>query len=266
MTQPYIDDKIHHKIDVDLWKRIFEFALGHKRLLIPLAVSAVVLSILESQYPIATKMAVDIIEQGRPIEALWMPGAYFFGLSIALSILVCVFIVCAGSISHHIKRDCFKRLQELEFSFYDKQPVGWLISRLTADCDRLSQILAWGFLDVVWGIFFVIAMAATMLVLNVKLTLIVLSTVIPPILLSKFFRIRMLVASRQIRKHNARITASYSEGIAGVKTTKTLGREESNLSEFKSMSGDSTPLPFAAPFSGPFTCRSSSLSEASAPD
>lgn len=242
MKPPDLDDEYQNHLDFDLWKRIFAFALGHKRLLIPLGLSAVALSIVESQFPIATKMAVDIIESGQPVEALWKPGLFFFGLSIALSGLVLLFIRCAGTISHHIsfdiKRDCFKRLQELEFAFYDAQPTGWLISRLTADCDRLSRILAWGFLDLVWGFFFVIAMAITMLALDAKLALIVLSTVLPLILLSKFFRKRMLIASRQIRKHNARITASYNEGIAGVKTTKTLGRENRNLDEFQGMSGD----------------------------
>jgi len=237
-----LEDEYQKKLDYDLWKRIFAFALRHKNLLKPLAFSAVALSIVESQYPIATKMAVDIIQSDQSVEALWKPGLYFFALSLILSILVLVFIRCAGSISHHIsfdiKRACFKRLQELEFAFYDSQPAGWLISRLTADCDRLSRILAWGFLDVLWGLCFVAAMAITMLVLNAKLALIVLSTVLPLIIISKYFRARMLIASRQIRKHNARITASYSEGIAGVKTTKTLGGETSNLQEFEGMSGD----------------------------
>jgi len=236
------EDEIHSKIDFDLWKRIFAYAMGHKRLLIPLASSAIALSGIEALFPIVTKMAVEIIEQGKPVESLWLPGALFFALSISLSALVLVFIRCAGSISHHIsfdiKRDCFKRLQELEFAFYDSQPAGWLISRLTADCDRLSRILAWGFLDIVWGFFFVIAMAGIMLILNLKLALLVLSTIIPLIILSRFFRKRMLFASRQIRKHNSRITASYSEGIAGVKTTKTLGREDENLNEFESKTGD----------------------------
>jgi len=186
------NDEFRHKIDVDLWKRIFAYALGHKQLLIPLASTAVLLSLIEALFPIATKIAVEIVEQGRPVEDLWLPGSLFFALSIALSILVLVFIRCAGSISHHIsfdiKRDCFKRLQELEFAFYDVQPAGWLISRLTADCDRLSRILAWGFLDIVWGLFFVVAMGAIMLLLNLKLALLVLSTVIPLILLSKYFR------------------------------------------------------------------------------
>ncbi len=242
MSQPYIEEEFRNKLDLDLWKRISKFALGHKRLLIPLTSSALLLSVVEALFPFATKVAIEIVEQGRPVIEVWKPGAIYFSLAVTLSILVLVFIRCAGGISHHIshdiKRDCFQRLQELEFAFYDAQPTGWLISRLTADCDRLSRILAWGFLDLVWGVFYVLAMSAVMLAINWKLALVVLSTIPPLIVISRFFQKRMLLASRQIRKHNARITASYNEGIAGVKTTKTLGREKQALSEFEGMSTD----------------------------
>ncbi len=242
MSQPYIEDEFRNKLDLDLWKRIFRFALKHKRLLIPLTSSALLLSVVEAFFPFATKVAIEIVEQGRPVVEVWKPGAIYLMLATMLSVLVLIFIRCAGGISHHIshdiKRDCFKRLQELEFAFYDAQPTGWLISRLTADCDRLSRILAWGFLDLVWGVFYVLAMSAVMLAIHWKLALVVLSTIPPLIIISRFFQKRMLLTSRQIRKHNARITASYNEGIAGVKTTKTLGRETRALDEFKGMSSD----------------------------
>ncbi|MDQ8196694.1 ABC transporter ATP-binding protein [Pelagicoccus enzymogenes] len=242
MTHPPDNEAIATKIDIDLWKRIFRFALNHKRLLYPLMASAFVLSLIDAAYPIVTMKAIDIVQGGGVAKDLIPVAAWYLGLSLTLATLVYVFIRCAGSISHHIafdiKRDCFKRLQELEFSFYDKQPTGWLISRLTADCDRLSRILAWGFLDVLWGSFFVAAMSIMMFIYHWKLALVVLATLPPLIVLSIYFQKKMLVASRQIRKHNARITASYNEGIAGVKTTKTLGRETENLNEFEGMSTD----------------------------
>ncbi len=242
MSHPTEQEALATKIDFDLWKRIFRFALNHKRLLVPLMASAIVLSLIDAAFPIITMKAIDVVQNDGVAKDLIPIALWFVGLSVTLASLVYVFIRCAGGISHHIafdiKRDCFKRLQELEFSFYDKQPTGWLISRLTADCDRLSRILAWGFLDVMWGSFFVTAMSITMLILHWKLALIVLATLPPLVVLSIYFQKKMLVASRQIRKHNARITASYNEGIAGVKTTKTLGRETENLNEFEGMSTD----------------------------
>ena len=242
MSQPYLEEEFHSKIDLDLWRRIFRFALNHKRLLKPLAVFAIILGMVEALYPYSTKIAIEVVETNGRVSDLIFPAVFYSTISIILVVCVYIFIRCAGGISHHIahdiKRDCFKRLQELEFAFYDKQPAGWLISRLTADCDRLSRILAWGFLDVLWGVFFIMSMAIVMLCVHLKLALIVLATLPPLIVLSIYFQKKMLLSSRQIRKHNARITASYSEGISGVKTTKTLGREAERLGEFEGMSTD----------------------------
>ena len=70
MKNPDIEDPLQDKIDVDLWKRMFKFAMGHPKLLTPLAFSAIALSIIESQFPIATKIAVEIVEKGEPVENL----------------------------------------------------------------------------------------------------------------------------------------------------------------------------------------------------
>lgn len=238
----YIEEEFHAKIDFGLWRRIFRFALAHKRLLVPLVVFSVLLSAADSLFPIATKLAIDAVQTGAGIDGLYFPAAFFLTLTVCLSGCVYIFIRCAGSISHHIahdiKRDCFKRLQELEFAFYDKQPTGWLIARLTADCDRLSRVLAWGFFDILFGSLYLTGMSIAMLILNWKLALVTLATLPPLLFISIYFQRKMLLASRDIRRHNSRITASYNEGIAGVKTTKTLGRERDNLGEFQGMSED----------------------------
>ena len=72
-------------------------------------------------------------------------------------------------VSHDIRRDGFDNLQRLSFSFYDYRPVGWLMARMTSDCERLSNILAWGFLDLVWGTTMMLGIAVAMLVMNWKL-------------------------------------------------------------------------------------------------
>lgn len=233
-------DEIQNKINIGLWKQIFQFALGHKKLLVCLASNAVIVSLIDALFPIPVKMAIDVIQGEETRFDLWLPAAAFAALTIALCVGVHFFIKQAGSISYHISHDIktesFKRLQELEFAYYDSQPTGWLISRLTADCDRLSRIIAWGLLDILWGLCFISAMAVVMLLLNLKLALIVLATVPPLILISIYFKKKLLVSSREVRKENARITAAFNECISGSKTTKTLGREDLNLSEFSEMS------------------------------
>ena len=120
----------------------------------------------------------------------------------------------------------------MSFSFYDTKSVGWLMARLTSDCQRLSNILAWGVMDFVWGTALMAGISVVMFVYNWRLALAVLAVV--PVLfgVSLFFRHKILRTSRIVRKMNSRITAAYNEGIAGVKTSKVFVRDAENLRDF----------------------------------
>jgi ATP-binding cassette subfamily B protein len=138
-------------------------------------------------------------------------------------------------VSHDIRKDGFANLQRLSFSFFDYRPVGWLMARMTSDCERLSNILAWGFLDLVWGTTMMLGIAVAMLFMNAKLAIVVLA--ILPLLgwVSTKFQRRILKSARQVRATNSRITGSYNEAIMGVLTSKAFVREEANLDEFRSL-------------------------------
>jgi ATP-binding cassette subfamily B protein len=78
--------------------------------------------------------------------------------------------------------------------------------------------------------------AASLLYMNWRLGLIIIGVVPPLAVISKYFQRKMLLSSREIRKFNSQITASYNESIQGVRTTKTLVREADNLAEFQQLS------------------------------
>ena len=194
---------------------------------------------MEVTYPLLTKGVVDAVEQ-YGADADLMPWAIGYLLcTITIAISIGGFIWMGGKIrthvSHDIRRDGFDNLQRLSFSYYDYRPVGWLMARMTSDCERLSNILAWGFLDLVWGSTMMIGIAAAMLVMNPKLALIVLA--ILPFLgwISAKFQRHILKSAREVRATNSRITASYNEAIMGVLTSKAFVREKANLGEFQGL-------------------------------
>jgi ATP-binding cassette subfamily B protein len=234
-------DEFSTRLDSGLWGKIFRRALRLKRLLYPLFMVAVVMAVCDASFALATRWVIDgVVAKGAHAPfALYI--CVYVGLTLTLCAGVWVFIGLAGGISNHmshdIRRDCFDRLQELEFSFFDTRPVGWLITRLTSDCDRLSRIIAWGFLDIVWGLSYVALIALSLLVMNWRLALIVFAILPPLALVSKFFQTRMLLSSREIRKYNSQITANFNESIQGIRTTKSLAREGENLEEFRVLSG-----------------------------
>lgn len=234
------EDEFKSRLDAGLWWKIFRRALHLKRYLVPLFVTAIVIAMCDAGFAHITRWVIDGVVLHGADAPFGRYIAVYLGVTLALCAGVWVFIEMAGNISnrlaHDIRRECFDRLQELEFAFFDTRPVGWLITRLTSDCDRLARIIAWGFLDIVWGLSYITMIAASLLLMNWKLGLIVIGIVPPLAVISKWFQKKMLLSAREIRKFNSQITASYNESIQGVRTTKTLVRERENLAEFRTLS------------------------------
>ena len=127
------------------------------------------------------------------------------------------FVLFTGRIREYVMYDLrdemFRKLQQLSFSFYDRSASGWLLSRLTSDTDRVTELISWGFIEAIWGIVMIIACLSALFSYNWILALIVLISI--PILILASFKIRMLILkySRQARKLNSEITASFNEHI-----------------------------------------------------
>jgi ATP-binding cassette, subfamily B, bacterial len=240
MSNEMPEDAFSEKFEMGLWKKVFRLAMGYKQLMIPLAVSAVVIAAVDASFALVTRWTVDDVEKVSSMGDLVPQMATYLGLAMALTIGVLIFIRSAGGLanhmSHDIRRDCFQRLQELEFSYFDHRPTGWLISRLTSDCDKLSRIIAWGTLDLVWAFCLVLMISVILVVLNPVLGLLVLAVVPPLVVISAIFQRKLLMSSRDTRKFNSMITASFSEALMGLRTSKALVREEENLEEFRGLS------------------------------
>ncbi|MFM1850521.1 MAG: hypothetical protein RIS54_205 [Verrucomicrobiota bacterium] len=241
MPAPFpLEDDFKAKLDAGLWWKLFRRAFHLKRFLIPLFACALILAVCDAAFALITRWVIDGVVRNGTAAPFVTYGAVYLAVTLTLSSCVWLFIWLAGNISnrlaHDIRRDSFDRLQELEFAFFDTRPVGWLISRLTSDCDRLARTIGWGFLDIVWGLSLVFMIALSLLILNWKLGLIIVAVVPPLALVSRFFQKKLLFSARDIRKYNSQITAAYNESIQGVRTTKTLVREAENLGEFKDLS------------------------------
>ncbi|MEI7837765.1 MAG: ABC transporter transmembrane domain-containing protein, partial [Planctomycetota bacterium] len=230
------EDDYTARFDWGLWKKLFQAVGQYRRQWIALCIQAVVMGVLDSFFPRMTQWVVTEVADRGPEAVFTRYIVTYAILAVLFASMVNVFILLAGKISvgvsHDVRRQAFGHLQELSFSYYDRRPAGWLIARLTSDCDRLSRTLSWGALDVIWGLCLVTAISVNMLITDWRLALPVIATV--PVLLtaSLAFQKRILAASRDVRKANSNITAGYSECIVGVRTTKTLVREEPNAREF----------------------------------
>ncbi len=230
------DDAYHRGMNLDLWRALLAYALHYRKEVTILAICAFLTAICEIAFPLITKYVIDAIAVDGLQANLPLFGALYAFFTVLLGASVTGFIWYGGllrtHIAHDIRMDGFCNLQRLSFSYYDFRPVGWLMARMTSDCERLSNILAWGLLDLVWGLTMMFGIAIAMLVMDVSLGLIVLSVL--PVLawISISFQHRILKSARVVRKTNSRITGSYNESIMGVQTSKAFVKEAENLKNF----------------------------------
>ncbi|MEO8514544.1 MAG: ABC transporter ATP-binding protein [Ignavibacteria bacterium] len=180
------------------------------------------------------------VVQNVDTTALRNYGLVFLGLGFTLSIGVFCFINFAGRIQEYvmydIRQELFIKLQELSFSFFDKSAVGWLLSRISSDTGKVTELISWSMIEVVWGTGMIIFCVTSMFIYNWKLALIVTLTI--PMLTLISFKLRMLILkySREARKYNSEMTARFNEHINGVEVNKSLVQEDRVSGDFNLLS------------------------------
>jgi ATP-binding cassette subfamily B protein len=226
--------KTFHRI-VALTKPYWKWVLGF-------IIAIATVSALDSYFTFLSKRIIDEGIVGRNISALNNILITYGTLLVLQSGFVFTFIYLAGvlgeRIRYDLRRDLFGHLQKLSLSYYSRTPVGWIMSRVTSDTERVADLVTWGLLDIVWGSMNIISSMVFMVIISWKLALIVFIALPVLLIVAIQFRKRILTQFREVRKLNSQITGSYNENITGIRVTKALGREPENSREFGVLTRD----------------------------
>jgi len=146
------------------------------------------------------------------------------------------FINMAGMLGENLQYDLrkkmFNHLQDLSFSYYNKTPVGWIMTRVTSDSAKIAELVTWSMVDITWSLLNVTTAMIFMLIINWKLALIIIGIIPIMVFIAVKFQKHILDHFRKVRKMNSQITGVYNETITGIRIVKALCREEQNLAEF----------------------------------
>ncbi len=212
----------------------------HRPMALGFLVAIAVVSALDSYFTYLSKQIIDTAIVPKDTSTLFGLVTRYAGLIAVQATAVFAFIYLAGvlgeRVQYDIRKKMFDHLQDLSFSYYDRTPVGWLMARLTSDSERISWLVSWGLLDVVWAVMNIATALFFMTLINWRLALIVLAIIPILFLVAVQFKKRILTQYRTVRKMNSKITGAYNENITGVRVVKALGREDANLTEFAAMS------------------------------
>jgi ATP-binding cassette subfamily B protein len=141
-------------------------------------------------------------------------------------------------IMYDLRTQLFGHLQRLDLRFYDRNPTGRLITRITSDVETLNELFSSGIVTVFGDIFALIFIVAAMLRMDWELALVTFSVLPFVFVTAFFFRTRIRQAYRDIRVRLARINTFLHERITGMRVVQLFNREDADLDTFRDVNDD----------------------------
>lgn len=235
-TNVFRKEEVFRKVDLKVWRRIFGVIWQSKKELFLLIFFAILLGIVEALIiPMNEYALTNFIEQSN---LTYLP--HFIVLSVIQIFLfafsVFGFINYGGkleaNVGYVLRKEAFKNLQKLSFSYYDKTKQGWIMARMTSDTRQLARIISWGVLDITWSVFFMFFTVTILFSYDWRLALIVIALLPILIIIAFLFRKKVLLLNRKARFYNSELTAQFNESFLGATTTKSLAIEDELSQEF----------------------------------
>lgn len=191
---------------------------------------------LEQLSPYLTKVAIDSYITKGDFHGLLRIVALFIGLYVVLALVRVAQSLLTGwvgeQVMYDLRREIFHHLQKQPLRFFDRNPVGRLVTRVTNDVQTLSEIFSSGVVVVFGDLFTLIGIVVAMFLLNWKLALVAIAVVPLMVVATFFFRTRLRGAFREVRLKTAAINSYLQEHLSGVRIVQLFrieGRTESRF-------------------------------------
>lgn len=230
------DEVLGKAYDARLMRRLLGY-LRPYRLHVGVALVAIVAwSVLALAQPYLVKVAIDRYIAAGDLSGLNLIGLLFLAVLVAafaLEYLQTYIMQMIGQrIMFDIRMEVYRHLQRVDVAFYDKNPVGRLMTRVTTDVDVLNDLFTSGVVTVFGDVFTLAGIMIVMLALNWKLALVAFSVLPLIVIVTQWFRANVRDSYRTVRVWIARINAYLQENISGMATVQLFRREAPNYARF----------------------------------
>jgi ATP-binding cassette subfamily B protein len=228
--------------DLRLIQRLWLFILPYKR---HFMLSMLLLPVQQAfglAQPYLMKIGIDQYIAGRDLWGLQSVMLLFFGALIGETVTVFAHYYLSMLVAQRCLADLrvaiFAHVQKLPMSYFDRNPVGRLVTRMTTDVDVLQEMFASGVMTLVSDFVMVIWIVGIMFYIHPTLALVSLAMIPPMAVAINFFRLKARRTYRQIRERIARINAYLGEAISGMAVIQLFAREERTYREFEGLNAD----------------------------
>jgi len=207
-----------------------------------LAFAAIVsASVLQLAHPYLMKVAIDRYIATSDVAGMDRIALLFLAIllaSFALEFVQTYVLQHTGQrIMFDLRAQIYRHFQRLDVAYYDRNPVGRLMTRVTTDVDALNDLFTSGVVSVFGDIFTLAGIMIVLLAMDWRMALVAFSVLPLIVLITQWFRRHVRDSYRTVRGLIARINAFLQENITGMATVQLFGREARNLGQFREING-----------------------------
>lgn len=237
------DDEILGKAyDSKLMKRLLEFVKPYKQYVVLAILLNILVAGLGPLRPWLTKVAIDDKIMNKDYHGLVLLSLGLFGALAIQAVIQYVLTYYTQLLGQKtildLRRRLFRHTQKLAVSFFDKTPIGRLVTRVTNDVESLNELFTSGIVMVFSDVFIILWILGFMFFIDWELALITLS-VLPLLIYGTFlFRKKVRESYRDIRMYLARLNSYMQEHITGMSVTRLFNKEKDEAKTFAKINGD----------------------------
>ncbi len=230
MTTPlHEEDVLGKPLDLALLRRLLTYLKPHLASTVFAVLMLIASAVLQVAGPYLTKDAIDRAIPAHDFHRLGTLAALFTAALLAEFVLEYGQTIVTARIGQRVMIDLrmaiFGKLQRLGIAFYDRNPVGRLMTRVTSDVETLNELFTSGVVSLFGDLFALAAIMLWMLWMDARLALAAFAVIPFMVIAAQVFRVRVRAAFREIRVRLARINAFLQEHLSGMRIVQLFGRE-----------------------------------------
>jgi len=223
--------------DARLMRRLWAFVRPYRRDFWLSAVCLPLTSVCALVQPYILKVTIDRYITSRDAAGIAAMGLLYAAAMVAELLMLYLQYYFTQLVAQQSLADLrvqlFAHVQRLEATFFDRNPVGRLVTRLTTDVDVISEMFAAGAMTILMDVVTLCGIVAIMLAIDAKLALVSLALLPVMLVAINFFRIRARHSYRLIRERIARINAFLQEALSGMTVIQLFAREPQTFVRFE---------------------------------
>jgi ATP-binding cassette, subfamily B, multidrug efflux pump len=233
------EDALGRVYDGRLARRLFAYVRPYRVLVVGAVLFLFAEGALQLVGPALTRRVIDVALPARDL-AMVRTAALLYLLALGAQ-FVCSYgeTMLTSLLGQRVMRDLrlalFAHLQRLPVAFFDRNPVGRLITRVTSDVEALNELFTAGVVAGLGDLFTLVAISVMMILVDWRLALAAFAVIPFVYLVSHLFRLRVRDAYRDIRTRLARINAFLQERVSGMRVVQLFGRERAEARRFDAL-------------------------------